>query len=313
MSRYITHLIEDCRDSSENADFTSTTGIQDREFVRYLTEGQKRLHNLITQQHAHVFEKEKIYSLSQNQETVSLPDDIHAVNMVAKVEYSYNGDADEYSPLDVTSSRNRQTDVEGVPEYFFVRNNKVYLVPTPNHPNAKLRVTYIRRSHQLGKRMAQVSSITLSDNSISSMSVDVSTVGVDATSLERADGYFTVVDSQGNIKCDSVRFDSIDTTTGAITINSGYEKEDSETIAVGDWLIAGRSASSHIDANLTDMAERYIEAFCIYKIFKRDSSVDSQEQLTELQALEQEIVDSYKEIVHDIYRIPQINSDEVWW
>lgn len=311
MSRYITHLIEDCRDSSENTDFTNTTGIQDREFIRYLNEGQLRLHNLITQQHAHVFEKEVTYDVTREQETISLPDDIHAVNMVSKVEYSYNGNDDEYYPLNVTSARNRQSGREGAPEFFFVRNNKVYLVPTPNQNSSKVRITYIRKSHKLGKRLGQISSVSVSSNTISSMTLNVTSVGVDATELERANEYFTVVDSLGNIKCNSVRFDDIDTSTGEVTINSGYSKETTETLASGDWIIAGRSASSHMDVNLTDMAERYVEAFCIYKIFKRDSSVDSQEQLIELQALEKEIIDSYKEIIHDVYTIPIIN-DEVY-
>ena len=313
MSRYITHLIEDCRDSSENGDFTTTTGIQDREFIRYLTEGQQRLHNLITQQHAYVFEEEKIYTLSRKQETVTLPDNIHVKNMVVKVEYSFSGLEEDYKALDITSSRNRYSNVDGVPEYFFVSNNKVYLVPTPGQPSPKLRVTYVRKSHSLNKRMAKVSSVTLSGNTISSLSVDVSTVGVDNTSLERADEHFTVVDSLGNIKCNAVRFSSLDTATGLVTINSLYEKDDSETIEVGDWIISGQSSSSHIDANLTDMSERYLEAFCIYKIFKRDSSVDSQEQLVELQALEEEIINSYKEVIHDVYTVPIINNQGDWW
>lgn len=312
MSRYLLHLIEDCRDSSENSDFTSTTGIQDREFVRYINEGQLRLHNLITQQHPHIFESEKTYQLSKKQETITLPHDIHVKNMVVKVEYSYNGSADEYTPLNVTSGRNRQTDVEGIPERYFVRNNKVYLVPTPNYQNSSLRVTYVRRSHHVNKRLAQVKLVTLSGNTVSSLTVDVDTVGIDATSLERADSHFSVVDSLGNVKCSSVRFDNMDTATGVVTINSGYSKDDDETIEIGDYLVSGRSSSSHIDANLTDMCERYIEAYCIYKIFKRDSSVDSQEQLFELQALEVEIVDSYKEVLHDVTYIPIINRDEVW-
>jgi hypothetical protein len=58
------------------------------------------------------------------------------------------------------------------------------------------------------------------------------------------------------------------------------------------------------------MAERYIEQFCVYKILKRDSSVDSQEALTELGLLEEEIVDSYKEIPNDVTSIPEINEDK---
>ena len=310
MSRYILHLIEDARDSSENDDFTSETGIQDREFIRYLNEGQQRLHNKITQQHPRVFEKDTTYTLSRSQETVTLPDDIHVKNMVTQVEYSYNGSEENFYVLNATSMRNRQSGVEGSPSHYFVRNNKVFITPTPNDSSASLRVSYVRRCNNLGKRLAQVDTVTLATDTITALSVDVSSVGVDSTSLERADEYFTVVDSQGNIKMNDVKFDSIDTSTGVVTINSSFTFDSGETITAGDWLIANRSGTSHIDTNLTDMAERYIEQFCIYKILKRDSSVDSQEALTELGLLEEEIVDSYKEIPNDVTSIPEINEDK---
>jgi len=312
MSRYIVHLIEDARDSSENDDFTSETGIQDREFIRYLNEGQQRLHNKITQQHPRVFEKDVTYTLSRAQETVTLPDDIHVKNMVTQVEYSYNGSEENYYVLNATSMRNRQSGIQGTPSHYFVRNNKVFLSPEPNDSSASLRVSYVRRVNNLGKRMAQVDAVTLLTDTISSLTVDVNSVGVDSTSLERADEYFTIVDSQGNIKMNDIKFDSIDTSTGVVTINSSFTFDSGETIASGDWLISNRSGSSHIDTNLTDMAERYIEQFCIYKILKRDSSVDSQEAMEELGLLEVEIVDSYKEIPNDVTQIPQIN-EEPWF
>jgi hypothetical protein len=233
--------------------------------------------------------------------------------MVTLVEYSSTGDEEDYYPLRNTSHRNRMSGIKGSPSNYFAKTNNVYLVPTPNDTTGKVRVTYIRRAHQLGKRMAQVDTVALATSTITSMTVDVSSVGVDATSLARADEYFTVVDSQGAIKMNSVKFDSIDTSTGVVTIDSSFTFESGETITSGDWLIAGRSASSHIDAYLTDMAERYIEQFCIYKILKRDSSMDSAEAAQELIQLETEIVDSYKELPHDITEIPLINQEEIWW
>jgi hypothetical protein len=230
--------------------------------------------------------------------------------MVTQVEYSYNGSEENFYVLNATSMRNRQSGVEGSPSHYFVRNNKVFITPTPNDNSASLRVSYVRRCNNLGKRLAQVDTVTLATDTITALSVDVSSVGVDSTSLERADEYFTVVDSQGNIKMNDVKFDSIDTSTGVVTINSSFTFDSGETITAGDWLIANRSGTSHIDTNLTDMAERYIEQFCIYKILKRDSSVDSQEALTELGLLEEEIVDSYKEIPNDVTSIPEINEDK---
>lgn len=313
MSRYIEHLIEDARDSSENTDFSTTTGIQDREFIRYLNEGQQRLHNLIVQQHPRVFEQDVEYQISKGQETITLPEDIHVKNMVTMVEYSYNGDEDEYCVLAPTSPRNRQSGIEGVPTHYFVRNNKVFITPTSDNIGGKLRVSYIRRVKKLNRRLASVSNAVLGTNTITSLTVNVISDSVDVETLARANEYFTVVDSQGNIKMNNVRFSEINTSTGEVTIDPSFTFQPGETIDSTDYLVAGRDSSTHIDFNLTDMSERYIEAFCIFKIFKRDSSIDAAEVETELSALEDEIVSAYTEIPNDVIEIPIINNDESWF
>jgi hypothetical protein len=54
-------------------------------------------------------------------------------------------------------------------------------------------------------------------------------------------------------------------------------------------------------------------AYCAWKILKRDSSADSQEQQAELSAMEQDIIDSYKVITDDVQYVPQLNPWGDWF
>ena len=53
-------------------------------------------------------------------------------------------------------------------------------------------------------------------------------------------------------------------------------------------------------------------AYCAWKILKRDSSVDSQEALTELTMMARDIVSSYGAISDDVKLIPELNSWDDW-
>ena len=109
-----------------------------------------------------------------------------------------------------------------------------------------------------------------------------------------------------------IEYDSIDETTGIVTLtNSSHTYISGETLTAGDFIVVGKNSSTH--SELVDFVERYLLAYCSWKILKRDSSVDYQEQQTELSQLETEIVASYADISDDIYEIPEINKDEVWF
>ena len=66
--------------------------------------------------------------------------------------------------------------------------------------------------------------------------------------------------------------------------------------------------SSNI-SELPEIAEKYLRAYAIWKMFKRDSSDDSREQFEELMMMKASIVDSIAEQDGDVFDIPLINNE----
>jgi hypothetical protein len=97
-----------------------------------------------------------------------------------------------------------------------------------------------------------------------------------------------------------------------VTVDSAnHTAESGESAAVGDYIISGEYSTTHPE--LGPEVERYLQSYAEYKILKRDSSVDSQEALQELDLMEREIIMSYADISDDIMEIPIINDNGEWF
>jgi len=308
--RRLDYLITDARLATENEDFSDTVGISDEEFIRFINEAQTRIHSLIVQQHSSIFLKEITSSIIANQETYSLPSDCLLGNKVTQVDYSHNNSDANYVPLKPTFLRNRRSD-EGEPFYYIRKSGQILLNPIPNTTSGSLRITYIEKARKLDIRRGSIDTFTDSGTAITALSLNVSTDTIDSVAVGK-DNFICVVDRAGNIKMTDIEYDSIDETTGIVTLtNSSHTYISGETLTAGDFIVVGKNSSTH--SELVDFVERYLLAYCSWKILKRDSSVDYQEQQTELSQLETEIVASYADISDDIYEIPEINKDEVWF
>ena len=93
----------------------------------------------------------------------------------------------------------------------------------------------------------------------------------------------------------------------SLTLGS-HTAEEGESISVGDYVVGGKDTTTH--SELPRNVERYLIAYCAWKILKRDSSVDSQEAVQELLQMENDIVESYAVISDDVQYIPLINEEE---
>lgn len=318
MSRYISYLIDDVRESTENTDFSDTIGIKNSEFLRYLNDGQKRIQNLIVQKHPSVFLAEKTYSIVGSQEAYTLPPDAFMGNKVTQVEYSYQSTGNEYFyPLRPGSLYERVRGTSGYslnrPEKYIRKAGQILLVPPPTSNNGQLIVTYVQKQPKLDLRRGSVASVTLdsSTNTITTLTLNVSTDSVDSTELDK----FTrvsFVDEEGNIQMSNVKVTAINASTGEITVDPSFTYENGETISVGDYIVAGAYSTTHV--MLDDLVERYLIAYATFKILQRDSNItDLSTQQSVLLAMEEEIVMAYSEISDDIMEIPEILSDDDTW
>ena len=161
--------------------------------------------------------------------------------------------------------------------------------------------------------------MTLDSNTSTVTNLEINYVNdttIDETELSKRTRC-TVVDKYGNIKMENILISALASSVSydkTITVDSSFTYESGETIATDDYIVSGDYCSSH--SEFDEELERYVQAYCVYKCLKKDSSVDSQEALQELAQLEQDIIDSYRDIEEDIMEIPQISNEfeiEDWY
>lgn len=312
MSRYVRYLIDDVRTSTENTDVSDTVGIKDTEFLRFLNDAQHRIQNLIVQKHPSIFLTEYTTQVVGGQESYAIPVRAFMGNKISQVEYSSDtSGTDNFIPLRPGSLYERNSGADGYPLKYIRKAGVFLLVPVPESSTGQLRVTYTHRLPKLDLRRGSVATVTLDTNSITSLILDVSTDSVDTTELNKFTR-LSIVDEEGNVKMANVKFTAVSGATGVVTIDPAFTFETGETISVGDTVVAGSYASTHVV--LDDLVERYLIAYCTMKILHRDSNVTdlgAQQQI--LLAMEEDIVMAYSEISDDITEIPDIISyDDDW-
>jgi len=311
MSRYISYLIDDVRQSTENTDVSDTIGIKDAEFLRFLNDAQFRIQNLITQQHPSIFLQEYTTPIVANQEAYTLPHGAYMGNKVTQVEYAAQvAGKIYYEPIRPGSLFERSSQ-SGRPIKYIRKAGQILLLPTPASSTGQLRITYTHKVPKLDFRRGSISAVTLSGNTITSLTMNVSTDQVDKLELDKFTR-ITIVNDEGGVQMGNIKVLSVDSASGVVTLDPSFTFESGETISVGDYVVAGSYSSTH--SLLDTMVERYLIAYATFKILQRDSNMsDLQVQQNVLLEMENEIVSAYVEISDDIMEIPNIISyDDDW-
>jgi hypothetical protein len=290
--RRIDLLITQSRRATENSEYSEGTGISDEEFLQYMNDGQDRILGLILSARDTAFNKKSNLTMTSGTREYSIPTDCYSGARVNKVWVTNvsSPDEDDWEPL----TQNKDFDIQG---------KKIVLLS--DFGNGLLRVSYQRKLPRLDKRRAKVSAVTLASGQLTALTLDT-TVELDATTLAE-EGYLTLVDKDGTVQMKSVPVSSINTTTGVVTLDGTLTYESGETAAAGNWVCAGKNSTTH--SELDDLCERYLVAYCNWKILKRDSSNDSREQTEELSMMETEIVDTFREADFALDSIPIISGD----
>lgn len=314
MARYVSYLIDDVRTSTENEDFSDTIGIKDAEFLRFINDAQFRIHAKIIQKHPSVFLAEKTYSVVGGQEAYTIPRQAYMQNKITQVEYNSESSGNNYYyPLRPGALFERDTGSKGSPVKYIRKSGEFLLLPVPQSSTGQLRLTYVRRIPKLDLRRGSVATATLDSatSTITTLTLNVSTDTVDTTELDKWTR-ISIVDEEGNVKMSNIKVTDVDGSTGVVTVDSSFTYESGETIAVGNYVVAGDYSSTH--SQLDEMVERYVIAYATFKILQRDSNItDLQVQQNILMEMEDEIIQSYSEMSDDIMEIPTIISEDDDW
>lgn len=324
--RYVKYIIDQVRRETENEEVSEFIGIQDSEFLQYLNDAQHRLQSKIVAKHPSVFVEETVISVVSGQEAYSLPSDAFLGNKVSNVEFSSTGNDQDYYNLEEISLKRRRPGSSGDPSKYIRKSGKLLLAPIPT--SGKIRLNYVKRIPELDLRRGIVSGYFLcSDPSYTTQTTCENATETWATPSDLSSGavltlnsselltsttdltehqYICIVDKDGNMKMKNIPLSTV------VDVNSlilgSHTAEEGESISVGDYVVGGKDTTTH--SELPRNVERYLIAYCAWKILKRDSSVDSQEAVQELLQMENDIVESYAVISDDVQYIPLINEEE---
>lgn len=306
-TRRAEQILAQVRRQSKNEDYGPTSGISQEEILYYLNEGLADLQASIVNEHDRAFIKEALMDTVANQEVYTLPADMLDHGGLISVEYSDSGNAQYYYKLEPLMPRERSSSLSASPNFYIRRANTILLRPIPTNSIVNgLRLQYIKRVDKLNIRRGQVSAVTLSTNTISALTLNTATFTNPNGFSE--DDYMCIVDKDGNVKMRNIRFDSINTGSGVVTVSSGFTFETGETIAVGDYMVIGRNTSTN-QLDIDETVERYLIQYAVLKINQADSNNDSQEAMQNLMLLKQQIIDSYAAMDEDVISIPETNYD----
>ena len=302
--RYIKYLIDQVRKQTENEDFSDFTGIQDSEFIQYINDAQHELQATIVHQHPRVFMEETTITTTPGQERYDLPSDCYLGNKVHNVEYSATGVESDFYTLDEDTLKRRDSGITGSPSTYVRLAGQILLSPQPQTAGT-LRINYVKRVRQVDLRMAEINTqFTTSTTASVIASLNNASTPTEIESLQEHD-YVCIVDKEGATVLANIPLVQVTNTTLELGAASA-----SITIPSGSYIVGGKDTSTHGDFDRS--VERYIISYCAWKILKRDSSMDSQEAVVELERMKAEIIKSYAMISDDVQMIPQLNSWEDW-
>lgn len=301
-------ILAQARRMTNNEDPSEDDGIQDSELIPYVNAGQDRIFGKIVTLHPGLFEKEAEIDSVSGQEVYDLPRDCFLSNKITGIEYSSTGDAEDYYPLEKRYKINRDSGSNGLPGCYILKSGQFIANPIPQDSSGKFRVSYIRDIQHLDLRRGKVSAVTLnsSTKTITSLTLDVADTNHDQDTLDEND-YICIVDKDGVLQMADIDYSAVNSSTGAVTVDSSFVYLTGEEITVGDYVVVNKNTSTH--SELPRTCERYLIEYLAKKINHRDSSDDFLVSLKELKDMEDDIVDSFAEVDEDITYIAEINDD----
>lgn len=291
MQKYIGDIITEARRDTRNTD---TNSISTEDFLRYANYAQERLYGLIQQRYSWVFTTKYEISLTAGEDEYTVPDNVYLGTRFLKVEYSPDGSVNKYSPLYPASNNYQTQTYSGQPYTYHREYQTIILEPTPTATQGKIRVTYERALDRLDTRRGRVNG-TPSGTTIDLTSTSFGAPSTADEALFVENAYCCISDAFGTPMLYNGVISSYNSTTDAITLAANVSTYLVTGYALADlangYFTLGKYSTTH--SKLPDAAERYLQEYVNWKIFRRDSSNDSSETNMELKEIEQEILASY--------------------
>lgn len=292
-------LIRQARERSGNQTFGDSQGVPQRNYVAYANDAQARLFNLIMLRNPNLYTKEGFITTIAGQAAYSLPTDVYLKSRLTSVQFTPNGNAQLYYPLEHRTSR-QEVSIPALPDSYFLRDGKMVLSPTPmaGYANA-VRINYQYTIPKLDVRRAKVASvggggtlITLTNDSTLTQETENDLVGgwID---------YAAFVDQFGVQVSTSDPISAYSTATKVLTLQFA-----DPLIQPGQYLVSGGGANgTTTHSSLPDICSRYMVEYMAMRAQVSDTSSEAQNANAVLASIETEILDAVDMLEEVIFAI----------
>lgn len=305
--RRVERIIDRIRRETENEEVNATIGISDEEMLDYLNDAQDRVYAEVVKTHPKFYLKELRESIPANQESYALPSKIY-LGQITLVEFSHTNRNEDFYRLRQAMMPERLSYPVGYPTYYIRRNNELLFVPTPGLSGGVIRLTYVERIPRLDKRRARVGAFTTSGQELTSLTLATGElIDRDNLILENA---MCVVDKDGNLIMENIRFTDIDAATGVVALDGTHVFSSTESITTDSYVVMGSYTTNK--SLLQDITERYLASHLKFEVFDRDSAVAlASSQKQKLDEMLAEIVASFADVSDDILEPPILDPSYI--
>lgn len=183
-----------------------------------------------------------------------------------------------------------------------------------------MRVTCERAVDRLDLRRGVIDGSTITSGAITALSIDVSSASYPPDNAFIANQiltnpYICVSNADGTPLAYNIPVSAYDTGTGDFTISGGTFTllNSTDTAPTGAYITFGKYTTTHTP--LDRLCERYLVAYCDWKILGRDTASASKAKFFEddLALIKKELTESYAETDHDEDEIQISNPDLMLW
>lgn len=278
-------LQRDARLQAGAKNYTPTAGVRMSEVVRYANEGQSGILNKILQTKSSLFTRQTTITITPQVAAYpipgTVPNVVHTSGNITGISYSFDGNPQNFYPLDFRSAR-QEISINAYPTSYFLRDGQIVLSPIPNQAAGVLRVDYQYALPRLDIRRALISA-----HNTTSITFTVNSTLLAETEEDLTNGlvdFISVVDKDGTVVANAIPVTSYAASTHILTCTLTAAQVTAVQNST-NWVVFGFYTTTN--SLLPEICERYVTHYMARYIQMRDSNSETsvtQEVLDDLQA-----------------------------
>lgn len=306
--RYNGTLIALAREDTGETDYGTDNGVPQSVAIQAMTEAVIHCQNVLYENWPRYFDILTYLSGVAGQLEYTLPDNTFLGSAIASVEYSSDGSANNYYPLDYRDYIYRTGERSNEPRRYIPYGiNKFILDPYLDTSVGSLRVAHAVALDAPALRAGRIASSTNNGTAYQTIVLESGTEADEADF--DADEYVCVNDRDGNVTYYNVPYTAYDSGTLTLTLDTTGSLMSDGTITDGSYITIGKYSTTHI--KLDRVAEPIVLSYLRRRFYLTKSSDDVSAENENISAFTAEMVRVYNRTVRSQKKVPYTGKFEL--